>query len=189
MQIIVGIDPGVHGAIAVMRGDAATVWDMPTVVRKIGPKEKRRVDAHGLARLLSKDALGECKRPFQGCAFVELAQASPQMGVSSAFGYGESFGIVIGILAHLGCPIRFVSSVKWKADFGLTVKGNPELGAEGHETKKAASLELARKLYPQLVAELNLAKHDGRAEAILIAHWGVELVEIEAAQARKEITF
>jgi hypothetical protein len=55
-------------------------------------------------------------------------------------------------------PLAFVTPAVWKASYGLS-------------KDKHASLHKARLLYP--TAELHLAKHDGRAEALLIARYGL----------------
>jgi crossover junction endodeoxyribonuclease RuvC len=171
--MILGIDPGIGGGIAALTPEAAAVLDVPTLVREVNGKSKRRIDPAGLARVLSGlDLRG-------ALAFVERAQATPQMGVSSAFGYGEAFGLVVGVLAHAGVEMRFVAPGKWKRDMGLVVKGNRSIGEEGHAYDKEPALELARKLYPQLRAELIRAKDNGRADALLIAHWGCEQLESE----------
>jgi len=180
----IGIDIGIRGGIALVNdAGAAFVMDTPTVERKISGKTKRRVDAVGLSEALAGIAVDGV------IAFVERAQASPQMGVSSAFAYGEAFGLVVGVLAQLGVQTRLVSPVAWKREMGLMKPGNREIGRD-EEREKDSALELARKLYPQLHASLNLAKHDGRADALLIAHYGAEILEQESAKpTQKEIEF
>lgn len=179
-MIVVGIDPGISGGISVLDGDAATVHDTPTSVRKVGTKLKRRVDPVALARLLGLE-INVLDPTTEAVVFVERAGASPHMGVSSAFAYGECFGLVVGILAHLGVPTRLVTAVTWKRAMGLVTKGSRELG-RNEARDKSPALELARKLYPKLADKLALAKHDGRAEALLLAHYGAELLDEEAAE-------
>jgi crossover junction endodeoxyribonuclease RuvC len=179
MTLVVGIDPGINGGVAVLRGDAAVVWSMPTVVRLIGGKHKRRVDAAALTKLCRDHVAA-----YLSCsciAFVERAQASPQMGVSSAFGYGEGFGILVGVLAALNVTVRFVTATQWKRPMGLVIAGSRELGRNDARDKSPA-LDLARRLYPKLAAELAREKDDGRAEALLIAHYGCEVLDEEEAE-------
>jgi crossover junction endodeoxyribonuclease RuvC len=166
---ILGIDIGLTGAIARLEGDKAEVFDIPTVVIKSGRKKRRLVDEAALAALLA-----EVMDPLGAEAFVEAAQATPRMGVSSAFHYGETFGLIKGALWQLGVNhMRVVQPFVWKRAMGLVTKGRREIG-RNEAREKGSSLELARKLYPALGDELHLRKHDGRAEALLIAWWGAE---------------
>jgi crossover junction endodeoxyribonuclease RuvC len=171
---VIGIDPGIHGAVALVADDAAYVVDTPTLERKVGRKIRRRVNVIELADALTTFALPGT------VAYVERAQASPRMGVSSSFAYGEAFGMVVGVLAHLHIETRFVSPSVWKREMGLVKPGARELGRD-EEREKGSALELARKLYPQLADKLARAKDDGRADALLIAHWGCEQIEAAAA--------
>jgi crossover junction endodeoxyribonuclease RuvC len=174
--IVVGIDPGLTGGVALLEGDLARVWDMPTKAVKVGGEVRERIDPKQLALLLGDEAFAHLVVPEDGVAFIERANASPHMGVSSAFSYGEGFGIVRGILAHLNVTTQLVTSVKWKREMGLVKPGSRELGRNDARDKQP-SLELARKLYPQLADQLRLKKHEGRAEALLIAHYGAEQLE------------
>lgn len=166
-MLVLGVDIGINGGIALLDGDDASVWPMPTVEHEVNGKTKRKVDAVKLARMVH-ELVNE--KPREARAFVEHAHATPQMGVSSAFGFGESFGLVRGVLACLGVPMRLVSPQEWKRALGLLQKGR-ELG---DAMPKRTSIELARELYGKLHRELNFAKDDGKAEALLIAHYGAE---------------
>jgi crossover junction endodeoxyribonuclease RuvC len=169
---VIGVDVGLTGAIAVLSGDKAEVHDIPIeTIRGPGSKVRRRVHERALAA-----RLGEITAPlFKGeaVAFVEAAQATPQMGVSSAFHFGETFGLLKGALQQLGIDTRVVTPLKWKRAMGLAKEGSREIGRD-ELREKASSLDLARRLYPMLADELRLKKHDGRAEALLIAHYGAE---------------
>lgn len=167
-MIVVGIDPGLTGAIAVLDGDDAAVFDMP-VTEANG---KSAIDREKLADLIGLDALADYSEPEDATAFVERAQSSPGMGVSSAFNYGMGYGVALGILAHLRVPTRLVHPAVWKRAMGLEAPSRLKLGRR--KQNKDASLSRARQLYPQLQEHLGLKKHHGRAEAILIAHWGAE---------------
>jgi crossover junction endodeoxyribonuclease RuvC len=148
--IIIGIDPGLTGACALLGGsggDMLGLFDLP-----VARDHKRTwIDGRELRlRLLP----GE---PYVCRTFVEAVHAMPKQGVSSAFQFGCGFGSIIGCLQTLGMPIEFVPPTQWKKDLNLA-------------REKSAALDKARLLFP--AAELHLKKHDGRAEALLIAHWG-----------------
>jgi crossover junction endodeoxyribonuclease RuvC len=171
---VLGIDPGITGALALLAGDEPPrVWDMPTREVEVGRKRRTRICVAGLLATISQAvALGGVST----VAYVERSQASPQMGVSSAFAYGEGFGILEGILAALGVPLRPVMSWQWKRGLGLIKPGSRTLGRNEARDKRPA-LHLARRLYPGLAPMLKREKDNGRAEALLIAHWGCEQIE------------
>ena len=83
----------------------------------------------------------------------------PKQGVASSFTFGVGLGSILGCLRAMHLPIEFVTAAVWKKSYGL--------GKDKH-----ASLHKARLLFP--TADLMLAKHDGRAEALLIAHYAVQ---------------
>ncbi len=99
----------------------------------------------------------EAKSKF---AVIELAHAMPQQGGVSMFSFGEGYGLWKGLLSGLSIPYDVVSPAKWKRDM-----------LEGRGKGKGASRIHAQELFPELESELRLVKHDGRAEALLIAAW------------------
>lgn len=128
------------------------VFDMPTCEVKVGKATKTRVSAELLASELR--GYDDAK-----VAYVEAVSASPQMGVSSAFSFGESFGIIKGVLASLCIPVVLVTPAKWKRDMGLNAS-------------KDGSRLLAIQKWPKHAAEFKRVKDADRAEACLIAEWG-----------------
>lgn len=174
-MIVLGIDPGLTGGIAMLDGDTSRVWDTPSRLVEVNGKTKRRIDPGALARVIDK-AVNVVDPRRMARAFVELAQASPHMGVSSAFAYGQAFGLVMGVLAHLDMPVQTVPAAQWKRGMGLVKRGSRELGRD-EEREKGSALDLARRLYPRLADELGRVKDNGRADALLLAHWGAEQLE------------
>lgn len=157
-MIIFGIDPGQTGAIAVLHnGHIEQVFDMPTMARLHG--KGQQVDAYTLTSKLLAAASGHNQRR----AVIEAVSAMPGQGVSSMFRFGESLGIVLGVLGALQIPVRWISPAKWKRAAGLTGKD------------KDAARTLALQLHPEVVGDMLARKKDtGRADAICIAHFGQE---------------
>ena len=91
-------------------------------------------------------------------AVVERVSAMPRQGVASSFTFGVGLGSILGTLQTLRLPIELVTPAQWKTALGL-----------GKD--KRVSLDKARLLFPS--ADLHLAKHDGRAEALLLAHFAL----------------
>jgi crossover junction endodeoxyribonuclease RuvC len=148
-MLTLGIDPGLSGAMALLRGDTPIlVADLPI----IRDRSLAWVDGNEMqSRLMQAIAGGECH------AFVERVSAMPKQGVSSSFQFGVGFGSILSLLQAMHISIELVTPVVWKKSYGLSKDKN-------------ASLHKARLLYP--TAELHLAKHDGRAESLLIARYG-----------------
>ena len=164
---ILGIDPGVSGALALLvNNQFDDCSDMPTMLRGKTSK-KQMVNAAELAKLV---------RVMQpDAAVIELVNAMPRtgssqgMGAASAFNFGESAGIVRGVIGALGIEAHYVTPQTWKRRAGL-------IGGD-----KEASRARAILLCPN--APLGRKKDSGRAEAILIARFGVAEFDCDPAKA------
>jgi len=93
-------------------------------------------------------------------AFIEKVGAMKGQGVTSMFSFGKGFGIWIGILAAFRVPYTFVTPQAWK-----------KMIMAGKHDKDAYRIR-AQELYPGYAAQLNRKKDNGRADALLIAHYG-----------------
>ena len=150
--IVIGIDPGIHGAIAGIDDEQKLVgvFDMP-VMPGIGSRQQ--VNGVELAKTIIRFGL------FDGVSVrIEEVTSMPQDGSVQSFSFGKSVGIVIGVVNALMIPVSFVKPQEWKKQAGLLKKD------------KDASRTLAQQLYPD--ASLARKMDDGRAEAILIARFG-----------------
>ena len=153
-MIVVGIDIGVSGAIAVLEDDQIiAVHDMPVLID--GPKNRRTVNAPLLADILANSHSYK--------AYVEWVGVRPGEGAVGAFAFGRSRGIVEGVCAGLDIGVEFVTSPKWKRIVGIAPG---KLGAKDAARSKA----IAR--WPDKAELFKRVKDDGRAEACLIAYAG-----------------
>ena len=153
--LVIGIDPGLSGALAFLPEAPNLPWveDMPVVAHGQG-FVKRAVDLPELARSLKLlTVIGEPR------AFMERVSAFPGQGVGSMFSLGMSFWGVAGVLAALGIPLQLVEPKAWKGHFGL-------------EKDKELARRLAMRYYPSV--KLDRKKDHNRAEALLIARFGLE---------------
>lgn len=152
--MILGIDVGISGAVAVLDGDKLVeVHDMPTVTHVVSKRKRKRVDSkalHEILRMYRYDA-----------AYIEKVSARPNQGVSSMFAFGQATGIAEGVTAGLAEAMYFVRPQEWKKHYAL---GND----------KDASRELAADRWPDMAHMFKRKKDDGRAEAALIGLWGYE---------------
>lgn len=152
--MIVGIDPGLTGAIAVLHGTRLEhIADMPTCSSGIASRPKsRQVDAYALAAILRIHAMDA------DIVAVERVHALPKQGVSGVFSFGHSAGVVAGVCGALGLSVVYVAPQQWKRGFGLI---GQDKGAS-----VAKAVDLFR--FPEL---LSRKKDHGRADAMLIAAW------------------
>ena len=155
---ILGIDPGLSGALALLDADdylGLTIIDAPTLKITTNGKKRRRLDLYFLAGWLDANASAISH------VFIEQVGAMPGQGVSSMFKFGEVFGALQGLVAANMIPMTYVTPQRWKKHFGLTAD------------KDAARLHASR-LLPQFAHLWTRAKDDGRAEATLIALYGAQ---------------
>ena len=138
---IIGIDPGLSGAIAVLDNNKVLkIYDMPVMAE--GKKNKRQLNSAQLVKLL-KDSINETEETV---VVVEQVNAMPGQGVTSMFNFGQTFGAIKGICAALGLPIHFVRPAKWKKHFELI-----------NATKDASRTKVIE-MYPSLSNELSKKK-------------------------------
>jgi hypothetical protein len=151
MTLCIGIDPGLSGAIAILdqAGELVSVTDLP-VIRDLS---LAWIDGNELQSII----LGALQGRTAG-AIIERVSSMPGQGIASSFQFGVGFGSVLSVMQALHIPLEFVTAAVWKRSYGL-----------GKD--KRASLYKARLMYPS--AELHLAKHDGRAESLLIARYAL----------------
>lgn len=155
LRLVLGCDPGQSGAIAVLAdGEPTGFIDMPTMPRKAGGFE---VNAASLAAQLR--GILQQHRGAYVMAVVEQVGSMPRQGLASTFRFGQSDGILRGVLAALGIGYITVSPVKWKNHYGLTGQ------------VKDAARTLAIRRFPNVADELARKKDGGRADALLIALW------------------
>jgi hypothetical protein len=160
MALILGIDTGVHGAVAVLSGGEMTgVVDLP--IHRSGSVVW--ADALELQAIFRELCVGQRNHvPMR--AYVETIHFVRKGGVLHS---PVILGSVLAALQVWGCPIAIVQAAVWKRHFGLLMPGASDT------KRKAASLEQARLLFP--AADLERVKDHNRAEALLIAAYGQSL--------------
>ncbi len=160
-MIIFGIDPGVSGAICVLKeGKIFEVYEMPTMID--GKKNKRQVNGAEVTNIFLKDL----DNKYKAKVVVEHVTAMPGQGVTSMFNFGQSFGVLKGICAALKLPIYFVRPVKWKKHFNLI------------KTNKDASRTKVIEIFPYISSKISRKKDSNKADSILIAKYFEETQNI-----------
>ena len=153
-MLIIGIDPGIAGAICFFENcKVFDVIDMPTMAD--GKKNKRQINGSQLFNeILSRIENYSSKNVN---VVVEQVSAMPGQGVTSMFNFGQSFGVIKGICAAMQLPIFFVRPAKWKKYFDLI------------NSQKDSSRTKAIEKFPIISSILSKKKDANKADAILIA--------------------
>lgn len=142
---IIGIDPGKSGGIAWIQPDgSACVEKMPETIKDvwdlIDDISGRKWSNHGVSEV---------------CAYLETVHSSPQMGVKSAFTFGNGFGHLEMALIAAGIPFERVRPQKWQKELGCLTGGD-----------KNVSKRRAQELFPQIKCT------HATSDALLIAEYG-----------------
>lgn len=155
MKIIIGIDPGASGAIAVFKTEMK-VFKMPDNVH----------DIRDLFISISLDKREE--DPIQ--VYMESVHAMPGNGGCSLFTFGKGVGQIEGVLAALNLSVIMVTPQKWQKHFSLPKK-------KDFQTKtlwKARLRQEALKRFP--ITEIKREEGD----AVLIAAYGIAYDNIKS---------
>ena len=143
-----GIDPGKRGGIAVLDGERVEVYDMP--------------DLKGFIKVV------KLEKP--DLVVVEKQGVVKGNGVIAIRELMKHYGELIGVLEALGIDYLEVLPRVWRKLYWGKRK------FKSHRERKLASLELAKKFFPEEEYGIKIGKKDGRAEALLIALYGLSKV-------------
>ncbi|WOJ89859.1 hypothetical protein RZS28_00650 [Methylocapsa polymorpha] len=155
MKLVLGIDPGLDGAVAILTdaGELLEIHDMPTL--EDGAKGRRAVNPALFASIVYGSQAT--------IAFCELVGPRPTDGVTGAFGFGRSRGIIEGCMAAVGVPLTLIAPPIWKRASNIL---------PGKENKDSArSVAISR--WPSKAGFFARKCDCDRAEAALIAVAGL----------------
>ena len=168
MTQIVGIDPGLTGACAVIdHNGVKSIFDLPTMpVPGAGPdaKVKRKLDAYALCAALLKHCPASEGKPLVLIESVR-AMGGKNNAIQTQASLLRSLGAIESVVECLRYPLHYIAPVSWKGYFDLVDSKLTDT------QRKTASLALARRLYGD-DPSLARAKDHNRAEALLLAHYG-----------------
>lgn len=152
-MILLGIDPGISGAYAVLHGDAVVqVEDLPVFVH-IGRKRRTELDLATLGDTLEALHIEH--------VFLERVAARPRQGVTSMFRFGFTAGAICGLLTGMNIPMSFVTPQVWQRHHGIGP--SPD-----------AARQRAMQLFPSACSCLAKKRDANRADALLIASYGLQ---------------
>ena len=165
---ILGVDTGLNGALVIWTEKDLIIEDMPIIVsdmtvknKKTGKfKKKKQDNVRELCNIIGRnlhnidEAIIEVTQPFLGGNRSTPPHHHHKMGLNE--------GYVIGALIAFGVPCYEVTPSKWKK------------ALECPKDKNAAR-DRASEIFPAHSEQWKLKKHDGRAEASLIAYYSTKL--------------
>jgi len=149
-MLVAGIDPGANGAIAVLDSknpDSVALLDL------------NKVSIYESAKWLYNQKID--------AIWLESVHSLYGMSARSNFGFGRNFGIAFAIakLGTSGSHVNQVTPKAWQKFIEVTVKGK---GIKQEVAKIANILYPTADLYGKRGGLL-----DGRSDAIMIAHYGL----------------
>lgn len=160
-MIILGVDPGVNGAITVYCTEKRQFLHSMNYPTKFDKNNKKQIWVKMLYYAVNKLLLSYENQVDNIIAVLEKVHAMPAQGVSTTFSFGRNFGIIDAIIncALIESNIYYVRPVDWKRKFNLFHK------------PKAAAKQYILENYPEAKALITRAD---QADAALIALYGAK---------------
>ena len=164
MMLIIGIDPGITGAICFFEDrKIIDLIEMPNMAA--GKKNKRQVNGAQVYNEIFERIKNYNKKDIK--VVIEQVSAMPGQGVTSMFNFGQSFGVLKGICSAMQLPMYFVRPAKWKKYYNLI------------NSIKDASRTKVIEIFPYISTQLSKKKDSNKADAILIASFFYETYQFE----------
>lgn len=175
VEVIIGIDIGLKGAIAVINTTDPTersrrgsmTWDTPLKrikkFRKRGkPKTIATYDINKIKDILSGIIINNPGDTV--ICFVEGAQILPKgFTIKANTGLAKCQGILEGVLTSIGIRYYIINPQDWQKAIGIA----------GKKKSGDANVQMAKRLHPDIQFETAKGRVlDGRADALLIAEYG-----------------
>jgi hypothetical protein len=158
-MIVIGIDPGLTGALALLSTTSGLldVVDVPICDNgHAGGKMRNWLDAAELVqRLIDWRRRHDFARESVH-AVIERPIPMPSLPAQTIASQFDTLGALRASMASMGWPVLMVEPQRWKKTFGI---------GQDKEIARATCI----RLYP--AAPVTRKKDHNRAEAILIAHW------------------
>lgn len=160
-SLILGVDPGYRGALALYDFESKNlieVMDMPIKSYMLtSGRTRKEVKKEELSFWL------DMNRDLIKFAIIEEVGAAPGNGGVSLFNFGFSTGLLHGLIAANHIQIITVKPTVWKSNLGLT-------------SNKMLSCQKAQVTFPSHKNLFLRSKDDGRAEAALLAKYGERII-------------
>tara|TARA_B100000886_G_C20388690_1_gene477251 strand:- start:896 stop:1372 length:477 start_codon:yes stop_codon:yes gene_type:complete len=153
-MLILGIDPGSSGGLAIVRNNFNTLPEIVFAIRMptVTIYGKKIIDTKKIALELSKHDID--------ISIIEKVHAMPRQGVTSSFQFGRNFGGIETLSYLYSKRVDYIAPAIWKKSLGLG-------------PSKKESLDLARLKFGE--SDLwKIKSNDGIAEAALLTLFWIE---------------
>ena len=160
MKLNLGVDPGVTGALALVSDarDIISLWDMPSKKTKTAGGNRNQLDLVALMKI-ADEIPPETSVILERQWARSTTNSGDEQSMQSMGRMMEAYGRLYALFFARGFLVREVSPQKWRGRLGLQSKSH--------------GVEMVQRLYPGApVLGPKGGEKDGRADAILIAHWG-----------------
>lgn len=165
-KIYIGIDPGSKGFVAVQIGD----------MRVFQPLDKE--NWRDVAILLHS-----LKDEYSPVCCMEEIHAVYGSSAGATFSFGETFGVLQGILIAIGIPFHLVPPKTWQREMWVSqdkvYKQSGKIGKDGQPIKvvdnKPTSINAAKRLFPDVDFRRTpkcKKVDDNKCDAMLICDYG-----------------
>lgn len=147
---VLGIDPGVKGALCIIDTDTNDIFTHPISLLD------GRIDVKAIGQFLFQH------KP--DIAYIEQVHGMPKHSSKGNFTFGLNHGLVLACVYMLEIPTVFVAPVTWK----ILILGSRSVG-------KTESIQFTQNNHPQvnLLPGKKKVPHDGIADAVCIAEYGI----------------
>lgn len=155
-KLVVGIDPGLTGAVAFYdteKKELQSVHDMPTTPVELAKLVTVQLLLYGIRYAVVEEV--------SAMSYTDKEGKKRGQGAVASFTFGEGFGVIQGVLGALDIPIVFTRPSVWKTLLSL-------------DSDKNKSRVLAIQKFRSHAELFKRKKDDGRAEAALLALFGAE---------------
>ena len=180
--VLIAVDPGMTGAIAVTRGDKTVVRDLPMSRNTFLKTQSKCLHVVALDNLLM-ELLGDCPAGTPVVYITEQMQslgrrtpARTLLGLTEMAGTLETAFRMYCLYADYPLFIRRYQPRRWIQ----WVFPDAEKRTDRKNEAKTESLELAKRLFPKNRGDLTRKKDHNRAEALLLTLAG--LAELSGLQ-------
>jgi hypothetical protein len=144
MTTYIGIDPGCNGGIAWITDGKACAEKMPDTLQDLWEL------------ICDIKSIGGCN------AVIEQVHSSPQMGVKSAFTFGNGFGHLEMALTAAAIPFERVRPQVWQKALGCLTKGDKNI-----TKRRAQELFPGIKVTHAIADSLLIAEYNRRIKSTL----------------------
>ena len=177
METVLGVDPGLSGALAVIDVESKKIqhlYDMPTWLMTIGRKKRKKIDP---VRLYNH--IKHAKSLKAKVVVIEQVGGRPKQSAPAAFSFGYSAGLLYMACASQRLEIEMVAPALWKKV--MNVPGKTQASPD-------AIIARATELFPDERERFYGPKGGpllGRAEACMLARFGIDFIVNREKAERK----